>query len=78
MGNNARVKVAFSIPSLAAGAVLRGKRGAVQVAPNGELSPYTAPLNPWSASGGQQQASPELRPETAPLGAPGFGPTALR
>lgn len=63
---NAGVK----IPGLQLGAVVRGRRGAVQVGKGGKIDPYRAPLTAWQST---EPAQSPRDPGVAPLAAAGFG-----
>ncbi len=67
---NAGKPVSLTVPSLAAGTVLRGRRGAVRIEAHGVVSPYASPLDAWAKSRAARPAAAD--PRTSPLEAPGF------
>lgn len=74
---NVGIQGPFSIPSLAIGAVFKGKHRTVRIEAGGVVSPYNAPLDAWSkpVPAATQSA---ITPRSSPLEAPGFSTVSFQ
>ena len=76
---NAGVHVELSVPSLAAGSVMRGKRASVTIKADGSLAPTgVAQWGSRRVAAVVPVAPAAERPETIGTSVQGFGPSALR
>lgn len=76
--NNAGQAVAFKIPSLAAGTVIKGKNGSVRIDQAGRVSPYNAPLDTGYGRKLQETARNPVDPRFSPLEATGWNVVAAK